>query len=234
MINFSIDNQSLIITDNGVIVGDYPKKDVYYIVGELDNGFIALYDTNGTNNGALLYKAAISNSNFADAAAFQSFAHSSLGFKTAAGGSAVFRANSTVTQTMGSFANGTTIEVENVIETEGFVYSNGLLLFQKGGFYSIDIQIHLDSTSGQNAEFESWLEYNVPASPSLPFPNSGRLFEFRERTEGVVTYSSHLKIEAGTSFALVGRSKLGAVDLLASTLTNGVAAPSVVVSVIKI
>ena len=149
-------------------------------------------------------------------------------------GASLFRGNSTTSQTMTSDVAGQVITIENEIENKNFIYSNGILLFLKDGFYSIDVQLHLNATSGQNAHFESWFEYSVSGQAKSVFPDSGRFIEFRERTEGMVTYSSHLNIVSGTSFELVGRSKTGSVELISSNLDNGTSAPSVVVSVIKL
>jgi hypothetical protein len=128
---------------------------------------------------------------------------------------------------------GSVVLAENTIENKNITYENGVLSFLNSGILSVNIQLHLDVISGSNAIVETWAEFFNGSVWDI-YPDSGRFLEFQARTEGVVSYNSDINIPATSMFRLKARAKSQSINLISSSLDNGVIAPSVVVSIVRI
>ena len=145
----------------------------------------------------------------------------------------IWRGNSILNQSISNGASGSVITAENTLEASDITYLNGELTFNASGTFSIFLELHVDATSGNNAEIQTWIEYDVGLGYQI-YPYSGRFVEFRERTEGIVSYKSDIPVLRGTKFRLKAMAALGSIQLISKTFSNGVVSPSTLVSIVKI
>lgn len=162
------------------------------------------------------------------------------------------KAVSNVSQSIPTYEGGHVVTFEVSKTLVGVGLSSGVITFNERGIYSLHAMFNMNlKDAASSGDIEAWIEkYNDASSSWEVVEDSGRNKEFITatltneagstqditfKTDGTFDFFDNgLEIRKGDKLRILVRCTVTGVELSAKTLTNGVKAPSAILSIAKV